>query len=345
MKVLVTGGSGQIGSAVAAALVERGHTVRCLLRPTSDSSLLDGRTVEVVLGDVTSPASLTSAVRGVQAVVHTAGVVSYDRRQRSTLYRVNVLGTKYLLEAARRAGVARFVHTSSIGTLGHVPDGVVADESAEYNWQELDIPYFDTKREAERLVLEERRMHCIALNPGIVFGPGDVNGNAVRLLRQTASGRLPGVPPGAATFAGLAEVARAHVAAIERGRAGERYVLGGHPLDFSTLYRVIGEVIGHQAPRRVLPAPVVRFLSRIGSPSRFFTGREPALTPALAEIVVRFRRYDSAKAIRELGYEPGPLESSIAACWAFARGERSPSRPATRARNGVHPAINNEAVR
>lgn len=330
MHVLVTGGSGQLGSAVVRALLADGHRVRCIVLHLSQPDLLAGLPVELREGDVTRPESLPPAFEGIDAVIHMAGIVSYARtdRARTRLPAVFVDGTRHALQASADAGVGRFLLTSSIAALGYLPDGATGDESTPWNWGPLDIPYFAAKKGAEDLVLAERRLEALAVNPGIVFGEGDLQRNGARTLLQIASGRMPGVPPGATTAANLDDVARGHLLALRSGRPGQRYILGGHPMTFRELYDRIGEVVGRPAPRRTLSPSTLRLVARVLAVGSAFTGREPGLTPALAEISIRNRRFSSEKAVRELGYAPQPLSEGIGACWRWL-GDRGTPLPST----------------
>lgn len=320
--ILLTGGTGMLGSHLAAALLASGQPVRALVRRPDAPSLLDGLAVQKVAGDVTEPDSLAAAVAGVDAVVHTAGVVSYWRARREEQERVNVDGTRNLLQAVCAAGVPRFLITSSIATLGWVPEGEIGDEETAWNWDGMDIGYFETKRAAEQLVLAETRVQGLAVNPGIVFGTADIHFNAGRMFQQILAGGPPGVPPGHTTVATIADVVAGHLAALDRGRAGQRYVLGGHTLSFKELFGEIAAAMGRSAPQRELPAALVRLVGWGADLSSRVTGREPYMTPQLAAMVTRNRRYSSAKAIRELDYPVSPLRPCLESVynWYVERG-------------------------
>lgn len=315
MRVLVTGATGQIGLAVAVALRARGDTVRTLVRDPIRADALRDIGCELVAGDVCAPDTLPAAVAGQDAVVHAAGIVSYWSRRKTELMRVNVEGTRSLLEAAVAHGVGRFLLTSSIATLGWLPDGAVGDEDTTWNWDGLGIDYFVSKRLAEDAVLAERRIETLAVNPGIVFGPGDVSENGLRMLLNVAEARVPGLPPGATTVAVLDDVVTGHLAALDHGAPYRRTVLGGHTLSFVELFERIGAVVGRAPPRRLLAPWEIRLSARFVSLGALWTGREPKLTPALAEIVIRNRRYRSDRAVDELGLRFSPLESGIEALW------------------------------
>lgn len=314
--ILVTGGTGQIGSRVASALLARGDAVRCLVRNPDRLAALDVP-VEVVPGDVQDPRSLDAAMVGVDRVVHCAGVVSYWQRKAAWQREVNVGGTRNVLDAAARAGAKRVLLTSSIAALGSVPAGQVGDETTPWDWH--GVPYCETKREAQDLVLAETRLDGVAVNPGITFGTHDVGRNAGRMCLQVAAGGPPGVPSGATTVAALDDVVQGHLAALDRGRAGESYVLGGHTPTFVELFAAVARVVGGSPPTRVLPRWLVQAYGGALLLGAAFTGDEPPMTPVLARVSAANRRYASTKAIRELGYDPRPLEHGIEQCWRWYR--------------------------
>ncbi|MCB9762581.1 MAG: NAD(P)H-binding protein [Alphaproteobacteria bacterium] len=321
MKILVTGGTGQLGGAVARALVERGDAVRALVRDRGRLGQLEGLDLELVEGDVTRPDTLPAAVAGVEAVAHLAGVVSHGTDDGPHVFAVNEGGTAHVLDAAAAAGVRRVLLTSSIAALGYVtdPDGV-GDEDTPYNWAGRGLHYHDSKRAAEARVLGETRLEGVAVNPGITFGAGDLHQHGGRVLLQVKAG-MPGVPSGASTFTTLSDVVAGHLGALDRGRPGQRYVLGGHPLTFLDLYARAAAIVGVAPPVRTLSYPMLRAVALLDRLTAPLTGRPPRVTPALAFISTRNRRYRSDKAIRELGYAPRPVEEGLRACWDWYVGQ------------------------
>ena len=321
--VLVTGATGQIGSALTHALRHDGWQVRALVRDAERARSRLGDDVELVRGDLTSPDSVRPALRGVYAVAHLAGVASYWPARAAEMRAVNLHGTAHLLDACAAAGVGRLLHTSSIATLGWVPDGELGDESTGYNWHRFGIAYFDTKYEAERMVLSDPRLAAVVVNPGLVFGAGDTAGNGLRFLREVAAG-VPGYPPGATTAAVLDDVVAGHLAALERGRPGERYVLGGSPLPFHELFTAIAAAVGVPPPRRRLAPWMLGALALAHTMASRLHGREPRISIPTCHILTRNRRYRSAKAVRELGYRISPLREGLQRCWEWHR-RRQPS--------------------
>jgi dihydroflavonol-4-reductase len=317
MSLLVTGSTGQMGSGIVEALVARGESVRGLVLPGEPTERLLSAGVEVVEGNVLDPISLRAAVEGVEGVFHAAGLVAYSPTQRAKLEAVNVEGTRNLLNACAEAGVKRLVHTSTIGALGYVEGDGEGDESTPFNWNRAKLPYFETKRASEALVLEEQRFEALAVNPGIMLGPQDRSGNGVKLLERVAGGMERWVPDGATTLANRRDIVDGHLRAFDRGGAGERYILGGTPVDWREAYRRVQAVVGGAVPTRRASPGWLGFLARLEGVRSTLVRDEPRLTPQLVEITRRNRRFSSEKAIRELGYAPLPIEVGIEACWAW----------------------------
>ena len=316
LSVLVTGATGQIGAALAHALLQRGDRVRCLVRDPERARRILGADFDLAAGDLGDAASLRAALAGVEAVCHLAGLASYWPAQAEQMQEANVHGTARVLDACAGAGVATLLHTSSIATLGWVAGNGLGDETTPYNWHRFGIAYFDTKYAAERMVLADPRVAAVVVNPGLVFGAGDRNGNAVRFLREVAAG-VPGFPPGATTAAVLADVVAGHLAALDRGRPGQRYILGGTPLSFQDLFAAIAGVVGAAAPRRRLPPWLLRIMALAHTGIGHLNGREPRVSLPTCHVLSRNRRYRCDKAVAELGYPVSPLAAGLRACWEW----------------------------
>lgn len=313
----MTGATGMVGSHVAAALLDGGHTLRCAVRRPEEPGLLAGLDVELVAADVTDAASLRRAAQGVEAVVHTAGMVSYDVADLPRLRAVNVEGTRNALDAAAAAGVRRFLLTSSIATVGYVEGSGLGDEGCAFNWGPFAIPYCDTKREAEALVLADERVEGIAVNPGIVLGTQDIHFNGGRILASVHRREVLLIPPGATTLCTAGDVARGHLLALERGAGGRRFILGGHPLTFLEVFRRVAAALGTSVPERVLPPTLFVAAAKAQAAVARLRGIKPAMDPKLAELSARDRRYSSARAEAELGYTISPLEPCIAEAYRW----------------------------
>lgn len=311
---LITGGTGFIGAHVARALTEAGYTVRILRRPNSKLNLLEGVPVQHAIGDVMDADSLRVAMEGCDWVFHVAAIADYWRAQRVKMYLVNVDGTRHVLEAAREAGVRRVVFTSSAAAIGLRPDGKPSDESEPFNLPPARFPYGHSKWLAEGLVQKAvaAGQDVVILNPSVVFGPGDANLISGSMITEAARGIIPPFyPAGSVSAIDVRDVARAHLAAAERGRTGERYVLGTMDMSYAELFRHICGLVGAKAPSRPLPRPLADLAARgIG-----VVGALGLKLPVNADQVWLSARpvcFDSRKAWRELGTPRISLTQSLA---------------------------------
>jgi dihydroflavonol-4-reductase len=294
VRVYVTGASGFVGSHVARLLREAGADVR-------DEWI-----------DLLDAARLRAAIDGCEAVFHVAALYSYSRRDAAAMERVNVEGTRNVVSACRAAGVRRLVHTSTCGTCGPVVGRDATEEDGPPAW-ELAVAYKRTKLAAERLVLESG-LDAVVVNPTTPVGEGNRFATPTRrMLDGIASGRFLGWTDGGINVVDVRDVALGHVLALEHGRAGERYLLGGANLTLRELFFAVADLAGVARPLVRVPYSAVRLGARLG-----LVNRDEAL---LARVPAWF---SAAKAERELGYRPGPVEPALAravAASSIARGE------------------------
>ncbi len=320
----LTGGTGFVGSHLARLLFDDGWTVAALVRDSDDANAvkLADQGARLVGGDVTDPASLRTALAvPTDAVFHVAADTSVWSRNDDRQVAVNVGGTRNVVDAAVTAGVARLVHTSSFSAWGFV-DGVL-DENTPRSDRGTWINYIRTKRAAEDIVLEavkRGRLDAVICNPAHILGPGDRH-NWSRVIRMVADGSLPGVPPGGGAFADVREVARAHLAAFQRGKCGQRYLLGGDDVDFIDLVRAVGERLGCDVPRRATPAWVLKMVGRVNVMRAAFTGKAPDLTPQAAAMITHHASCDSTLARESLDYRSTPIGALLDDTIAWMRQE------------------------
>jgi dihydroflavonol-4-reductase len=314
VKALVTGAGGFIGAHVAAALAAAGAEVRALdLRPPADPP----PGVEPVAGDLLDEALLRRALDGCDVVFHLAAVYSYRRADAAAMEAVNVGGVRALLEALARGPRRRLVHTSSCATCGPVA-GRAATEADAPPAYELAVPYKRTKLEGERLVLAAARegADAVVVNPTTPVGPGDRRPTPTgKMIADVARGRARAYLAGSAlNVVAVEDVARGHVLALERGRAGERYLLGGENLPMRDVFAAVAPAAGRAAPRVAVPWPAAYAAARAADAALRPLGREPSL---LVLDEVRLARlpmaFDDAKARAELGYDSRPARLALAA--------------------------------
>ncbi len=309
---LVTGGTGFLGSHIARTLVEAGHTVRILHRATSSLTLLEGLPVEHAIGDVVDSASVERAMRGCEWVFHAAAVADYWRANYVKMYIVNVNGTVNVLDAARRTGVRRVIFTSSAAAVGLRDDGRPADEILAFNLPPNRFPYGHSKYlaelEVERAV--QRGQDVVILNPSVILGPGDVNLISGSGIVEMARGSVFVYPTGGATVIDVRDVAAAHLAAAERGRRGERYLLGAVDVSHRALLKLIAHVVGVPAPFLPVPAAITPVAAAVAELLRR-AGLKLPIDANQIRLSSRNMFYDCHKAWRELGEPRIDLRQSL----------------------------------
>jgi dihydroflavonol-4-reductase len=333
MRVLVTGATGLVGSAIARELVSRGHVVRVLARQTSDLSNLTGVAIELERGDVLDPPSVKAAVARCDAVIHAAGLVGFRPGMREQLLAVNERGVANVFSAARAAGVGRAVLVSSTSAVGGSFYPRVAEESTASNAERLAIDYFVSKWRGERAALAEGRdgLQVVILRPGYVLGPGDLGRSSGATVLLFVTGRLPGYVEGGVSFCDVRDVARAHVEAIEREAVSGTYFLGGHNLRMSEAVRRTAAICGLETPRRI-PYPLALAASLAGVLRQRFGGSR-WLPLDFVRSTSMYTFVSSARAERELGYAVRSYEEMTrdTLAWWIARGQLEPTTPELKA--------------
>ena len=318
----VTGATGFVGLNLVEELVAQGWRVIALHRAGSEMKYLQRMDAERVIGDIAYADSVRRAMpQGVDAVFHVAGDTNLWSRRNAAQDRINIDGTRNVVDAALERRARRFVHTSSISAYG-LQRGRL-DERTPQLGKYSTVNYNRSKHLAEEAVRAgvARGLDAVILNPGAILGRYDTR-NYARLVSLVAAGRLPGVPPGALPFCHVREVAKAHVAAFEYGRKGENYLLGGTDASFVELVREIGAALGKPVPARPTPAWVLRLLGALGALRGALSGTEPTLTPDTVRQATRELTCDCSKAVRELGYRTVPLREMVGDCvtWMTAEG-------------------------
>jgi dihydroflavonol-4-reductase len=316
MKALVTGSTGFVGANLCQALVEQGWSVRALHRASSRLDALHeaGVSVEHALGDVTEPETLVDAICGCDVVFHVAAVADYWRQSADKLYRVNVEGARAVCQAALEAKIKRLVFTSSVASLGVPRPGELADESHEFNVPPERFRYGHSKLLAEGVVREfaARGLNAVIVNPSVILGPGDLNLISGSIVTEVASGHTPPVyPPGGVNYIDVADVCAGHIAAAERGRAGERYILAAHNLTHREAMQIVCEVVGAPGPRFELPRALLGPLAATIDLAAAIARRPLPLNGDQLRLSGEFIYFDSSKAVRELGLPQTPFRQTV----------------------------------
>jgi len=272
-------------------------------------------------GNILSKASLSNALpRDTSVVFHLAADTSLWSKANARQTRINVVGTRNVIEVALEAGVERFIHTSSFGVYGF--DSGKISEDAKKRGLSSWINYAKSKALAEREVQKgvEDGLEAIVINPPHVIGKYDVS-NWSRMIVMIHENRLPGIPPGYGTFSHAEQVASAHISAVTEGNVGENYLLGGVDASFSEVVQVIGNVTNRTVPDEAMSPTLLKVIGHVQNLMSIFTGEEPDLTPEGAEIVTSNTRVVSEKAERELDYKTVPLRTMIIDCYKYLKSE------------------------
>ena len=315
MKSLVTGASGFVGSAVMRELLAAGHEVRVLVRPQSDRRNLEGLSVEIVEGNLRDRASLQRIVRGCDYLFHVAADYRLWTPDPDIMYDTNVRGTQELILAAAEAGLKRIVYTSSVATLGVSEDGTLVTEETPSALHMMIGHYKRTKYLAEETVRKltlQNQLPLVIVNPSAPIGPRDIKPTPTgRIVLDTLLGRMPAYVDTWLNVVHVDDVARGHLLAFERGKPGERYILGGENMTLLQILSTIDELTGTRKFRMRLPHKMVMLSAHILDKWALVSGREPRVTVEAARMAKKKMIYSTDKAMRELGYQYRPAREAL----------------------------------
>jgi dihydroflavonol-4-reductase len=330
MKVFLTGSTGFVGSHVARAYAAVGTELRLLTRATSKLAAIEGLAADVVVGDLRQPESLRTALRGCDALVHVAADYRLWVRDPQEMYAANVDGTRELLRIAREEGVAKVVYTSSVATMGFKTDGTIVDELTPVSLDDMIGHYKRSKFLAEQEAIAAARagQHVMVLNPTTPIGPGDAKPTPTgRIVVDFLNRKFPAYVDTGLNLVDVAEVARMHVVALERGTPGERYILGGENLTLKQILDRMSAITG-------LPSPTMKVPHAVALAFAFFDetvtgkvrGKEPRATVEAVRMGRKVMFASSAKSERELGFRVLPIYSAMRAAieWFITHGYAPP---------------------
>ena len=323
----VTGGTGFLGYEMIRQLLDGGHRVLALSRSGTLPGDLPKENLEIVRGDLDDSGALAEAMRGTSVVYHVAANVQMWTKRWDESERANVVGTRNMVQAARKAGVDRFIFTSTGSTIGKpyppTEEVVTVDEESKYNFAPLRMVYPHTKWLAEQEVLRgaAEGLDTVITHPVAVFGPGDWKANVLPLFLATRTLTGLAVPNGMRTTCDVRDVATAHIVAASRGPAGSRYILGGEQLSVRELFTRIALAMGGKPPRMTMPNWAILGLARMMEAGASLSKRPPKLTYEMALQSTFQARLSSKRAANELGYASRPLDESIADAVRFYRDQ------------------------
>jgi len=316
---LVTGATGFVGWHVARTLLDRGDSVRALARDPAKLRELSG--IQGVQGDLRDSASLERAVEGCSVVFHVAADYRLWTREPEEMYRSNVEGTRAMLEASRRAGVERFVYTSTVGCIEVAPNGI-GDETHPARLEDMQGPYKRSKLLAEHVALEfaERGFPVVIVNPTAPVGDHDFKPTPTgKIVVDFVRGAIPAYVDTGLNVVDVRDVARGHLAACERGIPGERYILGAENLTLQQILAALAGILKRKPPRIQIPYAVAYAAGVASTAWANLTGKEPR-APLDAVRMSRKKMWVSHdKAARKLGYAPGPAADALGRAVAWFR--------------------------
>ena len=330
MTTLVTGAAGFLGSHVARQLVARGETVRVLMRPSSNNRAISDLSLEYVTGDLRDAASLERAMKDVKRVFHVAADYRLWARKPQEIYDSNVGGTKNVLAAAKNAGVEQLVYTSTVATIA-VDRPNLPNEATDARLEEMIGHYKRSKWMAEQEVLQAAKegLPAIVAMPTTPLGPWDWKPTPTgKIILDFLNGKMPGYVETGLNFVGVEECAAGHLLVAEKGKAGERYLLGAENLTLKELLEMIAEITGLSAPGMKIPHTVALGVAYVDTAFSRLLGKEPQIPVEGVKIAQHKMFVDCSRARQELGFAPGPVVAALqrAVRWYQANGYVKPRR-------------------
>ncbi len=316
MKVLITGATGFVGSAVLRQVLKAGHEARVLVRPRSDRRNLESLPVEVFVGDLGERPSLERALAGCSGLFHVAADYRLWVRHPREIYEANVAGTQNIMQAAAQAGVTRIVYTSSVATLGLNPDGSPADESTPVCLADMVGHYKRSKFLAEaevKRMADEQGLPVVIVNPSTPLGPRDIKPTPTgRIIVDAVCGRMPAFVDTGLNIVHVDDVAAGHLLAFERGTVGERYILGGWNMTLREILIQLAELTGGRPPRLRLPHSLLYPIACVSEAfCRLSGGREPRVSLTGVRLSRKKMFFSTDKAKRLLSYQCRPAEEAF----------------------------------
>lgn len=314
MKVFVTGATGFIGASLVRELLKDGCAVKVLARPTSDRRNLDGLDVEICEGDLCDRQSLVNGLKGCDVLYHAAADYRLWTRNPSVMYDINVGGTRNILDAALKAGVSKAVYTSSVGTLGNPGNGDPGNEATPVTLADMVGHYkkskFLAEREAESFI--PQGLPLVIVNPSTPVGKLDIKPTPTgKIIVDFLNRKMPAYLDTGLNIIDVEDCARGHILAAQRGRVGEKYILGNENLTLKQIFAILEKIAGLPAPKVRLPYYPILLAAYVNEALAACTGKEPLIPLAGVQMARKFMFFNSSKAINELGLPQRPVSESL----------------------------------
>lgn len=311
MNVLVTGGCGFLGSSIVKKLIYKGFNVKIF-----DNSISNNfKDIEIIEGDIRDYDSIRKAIRSIDIVFHTAAIVSFDPSKKKIQEEINITGTKNVMQVCLENEVQRIIHTSSINAIGFSKKKEILDESAHFNWKPYNLTYMNSKYEAEKIIIEMERFNklpVVIVNPGTIFGKSNFhNISANEYIINISKNKIPFYPKGGTNCVGIDDVVEGHILAMEKGKLGQKYILGGDNYTYRELFNIIARELNVIPPLLPLSRTFGFFVSDIEKIISLFNNRNPLITKEMI-IASSFNSFfSSEKAKSELGYTYKPFKNIL----------------------------------
>ncbi len=320
-RVLVTGGSGFVGANLVAALLKRGDTVRILRRKSSVSKSIEAFDCEKIVGDILDPLTVSKAVQGCDTVFHLASVVAYWRAKKDVVYRINVEGTRTVMAACLQHRVNRVVHTSTIAAIGIPKSGELATEQTPFDPRSSQMAYADSKRLGEIEVRQAiaRGLNAVIVNPAQVMGPGDHGMYMGNIFKSSLRGTFMAVPIGGLCVVDAHAVVLGLMSAADKGRCGERYILGGENLSYMEIAQTLANIVGKKPPRYIVPNWVLKPTAMVVDAFNHVTKIPATICGEHVRLGAEFLYYDSSKAQAELDFPILPFSDAAQRAYDWYR--------------------------
>lgn len=326
MKVLVTGGAGFIGGNLVRLLLAKGYDVRCLVRRQSSQQNLRGLDVEIAYGDICDPDSLGSIFKGVDRLYHAAAYYQLWDPDPHKFYDINVKGTENILEAARRAGVSKTVYTSTVGAVKYPDDPEYPSKENDFpSKKDLHNDYKRSKFQAEAVAMRyaEEGFPVVVVNPSAPVGPFDVKPTPTgKIILDFLKGKIPAYVHTGLNIVDVEDVVQGHWLAMEKGVAGERYILGNKNMTLKAIYGVLATLTKRHPPAFRVPYSLALTLAYGSEGIAGLTGKRPRVPIGAVRMAKKFMYFDSSKAVRELGLPQSPVEQAFQRAVSWFRENR-----------------------
>lgn len=318
MKILLTGADGFLGTNITHELINRGYQVRVFCQPGRPTELLDVLDIEKINGDILNPEEIAEAAKGCDALIHAAANTSVWPSRSEIVNKVNIVGTRNVIEAAIKSGVKRMVYIGTANTFGFGDKENPGHEGNPYNAAKYKVDYLDSKYEAHLLVVDaikNKKLPCVIVNPTFMFGPYDSKPSSGEMIRSVIKNKVPGYTQGGRNFIKVKDAAAGVANALTKGDIGECYVLGNINLTYQEIFQKIADVTGSKPPKLGLPKWAVILFGSLNSLVASITGKAPSVSYQMAKIANDKHFFTPAKAVKHLDLPQNPIEEGIKECY------------------------------